>query len=34
MIRPHEMSASVILAVVGGITFIFLLRKGGGIYGK
>ena len=34
MIRPHEMNASVILAVVGGITFIFLLRKGGGIYGK
>ena len=34
MIRPHEMNASVILAVVGGIAFILLLRKSGGIYGK
>ena len=34
LIRPHEMNASVILAVVGGIAFILLLRKGGGVYGK
>ena len=34
IIRPHEMNASVILAVVGGIAFILLLRKSGGIYGK
>ena len=34
MIRPHEMNASVILAVVGGIAFVLLLRKSGGIYGK
>lgn len=31
---PYEISASVILAIVGGITFIFLLKKNGGIYGK
>ncbi len=31
---PYEVSAAVILAVVGGITFIILLRKNGGIYGK
>ena len=29
-----EMNASVILSVVGGIAFILLLRKSGGIYGK
>ena len=34
LIRPHEMNASVILAVVGGIAFILLLRKGSGVYGK
>lgn len=34
LIRPYEMNASVILSVVGGITFIILLRKNGGIYGK
>ncbi len=34
MIRPHEMNASVLLAVLGGITFVVLLRKNGGIYGK
>lgn len=34
MIRPHEMNASVILAILGGITFVILLRKNGGIYGK
>ena len=34
IIRPHEMNASVILAVVGGIAFVLLLRKSGGIYGK
>lgn len=31
---PYEISASVILSVVGGITFVFLLKKHGGIYGK
>lgn len=34
LIRPYEMNASVILAIVGGITFVVLLRKNGGIYGK
>ncbi len=34
IIRPYEINASVILSVVGGITFIILLRKNGGIYGK
>lgn len=34
LIRPHEMNASVILAIVGGIAFVILLRKNGGIYGK
>ena len=34
LIRPYEMNASVILSVIGGIAFIILLRKGGGIYGK
>ena len=34
MIRPYEMNASVILSVVGGIAFVLLLRKSGGIYGK
>ena len=34
LIRPNEMNASVILAVVGGIAFILLLRKSGGVYGK
>lgn len=34
LIRPYEMNASVILSVVGGIAFIILLRKSGGIYGK
>ncbi len=34
LIRPYEMNASVILAIVGGIAFIILLRKSGGIYGK
>lgn len=31
---PYEISASVILAVVGGVIFIILLRRDGGIYGK
>lgn len=31
---PYEISASVILAIVGGITFVILLRKNGGLYGK
>ncbi len=34
LIRPYEMNASVILSVVGGIAFVLLLRKSGGIYGK
>lgn len=34
LIKPYEMNASVILSIVGGITFIILLRKNGGIYGK
>ncbi len=34
LIRPYEMNASVILSVVGGIAFVLLLRKNGGIYGK
>ncbi len=34
IIHPYEMNASVILAIVGGISFIILLRKSGGIYGK
>lgn len=34
IIRPHEMNASVLLAVLGGITFVVLLRKNGGVYGK
>ena len=34
MIRPYEMNASVILSVVGGIAFVLLLKKSGGIYGK
>lgn len=34
IIRPYEMNASVILAIVGGIAFVILLRKSGGIYGK
>lgn len=31
---PYEINAAVILSVVGGIMFIILLRKNGGIYGK
>ncbi len=31
---PYEIQAGVILSVVGGITFIILLRRSGGIYGK
>lgn len=31
---PYEISAAVILAVAGGIAFIILLKKNGGIYGK
>lgn len=31
---PYEISASVILAVVGGITFIIMLKKNGDVYGK
>ena len=34
LIRPHEMNASVILAIVGGIAFVLLLRRSGGVYGK
>lgn len=31
---PYEISAGVILSVVGGVAFVILLRKSGGIYGK
>lgn len=31
---PYEISAGVVLSVVGGIAFVILLRKSGGIYGK
>lgn len=31
---PYEIQAGVILSVVGGIAFVILLRKSGGIYGK
>ena len=31
---PYEISAGIVLSVVGGIAFIILLRKSGGIYGK
>lgn len=31
---PYEISAGIILSVAGGIVFVILLRKSGGIYGK
>ena len=31
---PYEIPANVVLSVVGGIAFVILLRKSGGIYGK
>lgn len=31
---PYEIPASIVLSVVGGPFFIFLLKKGGGIYGS
>ena len=31
---PYEISAGIVLSVVGGIAFVILLRKSGGIYGK
>lgn len=34
IVYPYEISAGIVLSVVGGIAFIILLRKSGGIYGK
>ncbi len=31
---PYEISANVVLSIVGGIAFVLLLRKSGGVYGK
>ena len=34
IVYPYEINAGIVLSVVGGIAFVILLRKGGGIYGK
>lgn len=34
IVYPYEINAGVVLSVVGGIAFVILLRKGGGIDGK